>query len=288
MNDSIQHHRHGLLTLIWEGLVGRTLRDVDAECRAFQATDASRRFDYKTTIVLVTTAVILTIQAYVSGADVVEWIARLFGYLGYQSIADALLDALDDPARAQLYRLLAWAGIRAVEWLLVPALIIRFVFRERVTDYGIKLQGLLRAWWVYLAMLAFMLPLLIYFSYKPSFLRTYPYYRLEASEPLWPNLWCWELAYCGQFFCLEFFFRGFMVQGTRHRFGAYSILVMTIPYCMIHFGKPMPETLGSIVAGVVLGFMALRTRSVWLGTALHISVAMTMDFLALAHGGRLG
>ena len=67
--------------------------------------------------------------------------------------------------------------------------------------------------------------------------------------------------------------------GTR--LGPYVIFVMTIPYCMIHFGKPIQETLGAIVAGILLGFMALKTRSIWLGAALHIAVAWTMDGLAV-------
>jgi membrane protease YdiL (CAAX protease family) len=95
------------------------------------------------------------------------------------------------------------------------------------------------------------------------------------------------VLYAIQFVALEFFFRGFLVHGTRRRLGFYSIFAMTIPYCMIHFGKPMLETFGAIIAGIVLGIMSLRTRSVWLGAGLHITVAWLMDALALWHKGRL-
>ena len=56
---------------------------------------------------------------------------------------------------------------------------------------------------------------------------------------------------------------------------------MAVPYCMIHYHKPMLGTLGAIAAGVILGYMSLRTRSIWLGAALHIAVAWTMDAAAL-------
>ena len=72
----------------------------------------------------------------------------------------------------------------------------------------------------------------------------------------------WECSYGLQFIGLEFFFRGFMVHGTRHRFGFYAVFVMMVPYCMIHYQKPMPETFGAIVAGIVLGFMSLKMRSI--------------------------
>jgi hypothetical protein len=78
-----------------------------------------------------------------------------------------------------------------------------------------------------------------------------------------------------------------MVHGTKHRFGIYSIFVMTLPYCMIHFGKPIPECVASIIAGIVLGLMSLVTRSIWLGAGIHIAVAMGMDLACLARRGLL-
>ena len=103
----------------------------------------------------------------------------------------------------------------------------------------------------------------------------------HGSEDYWRRLAAWELLYALQFVGLELFFRGFLLHSLRRRFAAYAILVMTVPYCMIHFGKPMPETFGAIGAGVVLGFMSLKTRSIWMGAALHIAVAWTMDAAAL-------
>jgi membrane protease YdiL (CAAX protease family) len=93
--------------------------------------------------------------------------------------------------------------------------------------------------------------------------------------------------YSAQFFSLEFFFRGFMLQALKRSLGAYAIFVMVVPYCMIHFGKPMPETLGAIAAGLVLGTLALRTGSIWAGFLIHVSVVWTMDLLALIQTNRL-
>ena len=49
----------------------------------------------------------------------------------------------------------------------------------------------------------------------------------------------------------------------------------------------MPETFAAIIAGIVLGFMSLKTRSIWLGAAVHVAVALGMDFLSLWHNGLL-
>src|SRR5437879_11122927 len=88
-------------------------------------------------------------------------------------------------------------------------------------------------------MFGVMLPILFVISQNDRFQATYPFYKIATGQPLWPRFWVWELSYGLQFIGLEFFFRGFMVHGTKHRFGFYAILVMTVPYCMIHFRKPM-------------------------------------------------
>jgi uncharacterized protein len=50
---------------------------------------------------------------------------------------------------------------------------------------------------------------------------------------------------------------------------------------MIHFHKPFPEAIGSIIGGFVLCWLALKTRSIWGGVFLHVAVALTLDVLAL-------
>jgi len=127
----------------------------------------------------------------------------------------------------------------------------------------------------------FMVPFLLAVSQTDSFQHTYPFYRLVPGESLWPRFLAWEALYALQFLSLEFFFRGFLVHGARRQFGAYCIFAMMVPYCMIHFGKPLLETCGAIGAGIILGFMSLKTRSIWLGAALHVAVAWTMDAAAI-------
>jgi membrane protease YdiL (CAAX protease family) len=119
------------------------------------------------------------------------------------------------------------------------------------------------------------------------FQETYPFLRLVSHERVRADLWKWELAYAAQFIGLEFFFRGFIVHGIKHRFGVYAVFVSMVPYVQIHFGKPMPEATASLIAGIVLGYMSLVTRSVWLGAALHIGVAWGMDFACLYRRGLL-
>lgn len=183
----------------------------------------------------------------------------------------------------QLSVLANWVLILCTFYFVVPALLIKFFLKESLSDYGLKWKGAFKDYWIYLVMLCVMVPLVAFFSTTASFQAKYPFYDLSEGEALWPNFWIWEALYFLQFFALEFFFRGFMVHGLKHRFGIYSVLVMMIPYCMIHFGKPLPETIAAIIAGLVLGMLSLKTRSILLGVAIHYSVGLMMDLAALWH-----
>lgn len=170
-------------------------------------------------------------------------------------------------------------------YLVLPALYTRFALKQRLVDMGLGFKGALKHWWIYVGLYALVMPAVYIVSKTDSFQRTYPFYE-HAGRSLQDFL-LWEATYALQFLSLEFFFRGVLIHATKHRLGVYSILLSVIPYCMIHFGKPMPETLGAILAGIALGFLSLYTRSIWLGVAIHVSVAVSMDILSLIAQGKL-
>ena len=54
---------------------------------------------------------------------------------------------------------------------------------------------------------------------------------------------------------------------------------------MIHYGKPFLEANGAIVAGIALGSLSMKTKSIYQGFLVHITVAALMDWLALCGTG---
>jgi membrane protease YdiL (CAAX protease family) len=103
----------------------------------------------------------------------------------------------------------------------------------------------------------------------------------------WNDLLMWEGMYAGQFIGVEFFFRGFLVGGLSRYIGVLAVPVSVIPYMMIHFSKPWPEAAGAIFAGLILGWLAWKLKSIWGGVCVHCAVAVSMDLLALSHKGQL-
>jgi membrane protease YdiL (CAAX protease family) len=261
------------------------LRAAQEEQRAYLNSPESRQFDTRTAVTLLTVAVMLTLQEYVFASYMVDPATDLAVAFLPGSLGQPLKELIHGPQSHRLAQLTYWAVGQVLIYLVIPAAVVKLVFRDRLSDYGLKFAGLFKDGWVYLLMYLGILGPVLLASTRPSFLHTYPFYHVEEGAPFWPRMIAWELLYALQFVSLEFFFRGFMLHGCRRRFGAYSIFAMVIPYCMIHYHKPVLETFGAIAAGVILGYMSLRTRSIWLGAALHIAVAWTMDAAAVWQAG---
>ena len=168
----------------------------------------------------------------------------------------------------------------------IPTIAAAFV-RVSPRDIGLRLKGTGRDAWTYFLLFIVFFPVIYQVSLTEDFQATYPFYRTDPRQPLGTDFLIFEVIYCLQFFAIEYFFRGFIVLGLKPKLGMASVLVMLAPYCMIHYYKPMPEALGAIGAGVVLGLLAWRTRTVIYGWFLHYAVALSMDLLALRAAERL-
>ncbi len=240
--------------------------------------------DYKTISVLIVVAFSLTMIHYFSN---IGWVLHTLSEWGMEKCSVWFFRLMYEGANARFHQLVYWVSIVIFFELVPPVVLICCFFKTPLGFYGTTTKNAMADYKVYLLMLLIMLPLVAYFSTTNSFLERYPFYQIRKGQSLFPNFFCWEVLYFLQFFSLEFFFRGFMLHGTKGQFGYYSVFVMTIPYCMIHFTKPFPEALAAIIAGVVLGTCSLKSNSIWLGVMIHCSVAFTMDFFALYHQGVL-
>jgi membrane protease YdiL (CAAX protease family) len=273
------------LRRLWNYLIVEPLARIDAEQREFMARPEARRADVKVILVMITAALVMTAQHYFGGGILYSVAIDLLKKWGKPELAQYIYDWIADPETSEIAVWSYWAIFSFVTYFFVPWFVIVVVFRERLGDYGFKPYGALKDWPIYIVFLCVMWPLLFWVSGHKHFQNTYPFYQLRPGESLWPYFWIWEACYFLQFVGLEFFFRGFMVHGTKHRFGVYCIFVMAVPYCMIHFQKPLLETCGALIAGIVLGYMSLKTRSIWMGAAIHMTVAISMDFLSLWQKG---
>jgi membrane protease YdiL (CAAX protease family) len=268
-----------------------TWREVDREAalaRAVRAADGLGH-DWRPIAAYIAAAVILTLQEYFGDRNtfntlVVQGFNIHWGG-GPNGVATHHIQLLrplvwaQNPQWNDLYGLIWWSFTRSLGYIVVPALIMLTWRRDRVVDYGLRTRGFLSHAWIYALFFGIVLVAVVLVSHTGEFSHYYPFYH-DASRS-WFDFIAWELVYASQFFTLEFFFRGFLVFAGREAMGSSVVMAMVVPYCMIHFGKPWAEALAAILAGTVLGTLSLKTRSIWSGFLIHVTVAVSMDLAAL-------
>jgi membrane protease YdiL (CAAX protease family) len=258
-----------------------TWRQLDREAWEHRATHIDSP-DYRPAACLLITAVVLTMQEYYGGRQFFQTSLRPeLEQLFLESWPWLKLDRYDD-----LYAYGWWCLSRALGYVAFPLLCWRLLFpNDSLLDMGLRGRGFLSHIWIYGVCLAIVVPVMLIVAQQPDFGSYYPFYK-QSSRSVFDFI-AWEAMYWAQFFALELFFRGWMVGALRRTLGSAAIFAMAVPYCMIHYGKPYLEAHGAIVAGVVLGSLAMRTRSIYAGFLLHISVAGGMDLLSLYKRGAL-
>jgi hypothetical protein len=270
---------------LWRTYVTDVRITADAESDLYREVTPESKATRDMVVVLVTAALVLTIREF-AGRDG-AWLVTLLRWVGLGRVADGANAVFTTSPSAQFNALALWAVVQIAAYVIPPVLVIRYVLGGHLRDFGVRIRGSASHVWVYALLFGLSLPLIVSVSSTEPFLAKYSFYHLAPHEGLWPYLWAWWILYALQFAALEFFFRGFMVHGLKLRLGYAAIFVMMVPYAMLHFQKPILEALAAIVGATVLGTLSLKTRSVWWGAVLHISIAGTMDILALLHNGLL-
>jgi membrane protease YdiL (CAAX protease family) len=226
----------------------------------------------------VSTVSLVLIQLGKNGAEP-GWLTSALEAVGADGLAVRVEDAMLRSDNLRFNQLVMWAVVQISGYVILPLIVVKLLLRERLEEYAARGPG--RGWGIYtLAFFAFA-PVVILASFTQPFQDRYPFYDLLPGESLWPYLVAWWALYALQFVALEWFFRGFMVHGLKPVLGYLAVPVMVIPYFLIHLAKPPLEAAGAILAGMVLGTLVLKTRTIYWGAALHIAVAMTMDVSSL-------
>jgi hypothetical protein len=244
-------------------------RAINERAAAARVGEPARHFDYRPLVVMCTVAVSLTLIEYYGDRNI------------WDQIVTRWLPWLRDFRYFELSGFAYWSAARVVGYVAIPFLVVLFMPGERLRDYGLSPRGFSEHVWIYGLLFLVVVPAVVMVSYTKAFQHTYPFYKLAARS--WTDCLGWELFYSIQFFALEVFFRGFMLHALKRPMGAYAVFAMIVPYCMIHYNKPIAEVLGAVAAGTVLGTLSLHTGSIWCGVLIHVSVALGMDALAMFH-----
>ncbi len=167
---------------------------------------------------------------------------------------------------------------------IIPGVMVKLVFRERLRDYGLCLGDHV---WTFGAA-GVLVPVSLFIAWMsaddPAILAYYP--EFPHAGPTTGMFAVHALAYLVFYVAWEFYFRGVMLFGTRQALGdVHAILLQTLASTMLHPGKPAAETFGAIAGGLVWGIVAIRSQSILAPLLAHAALGIGLEWFIL-FGGR--
>lgn len=207
-----------------------------------------------------------------------------------------------DPARQVIIPGIPWdqewlsfaAGI--VLLVAIPAALIKLVYKQDLSDYGLGLP------WPNRWRLTILSAVLLFAVSLPAFILGARDAGMQATYPLFRDFqtlgqfFVYEIGYVMFFIVIEFVFRGYLlfglyqfrddqalpgVSGVRGPllFGYYAIFLSMLSYTAWHLGKPVPELYGTLVWGIAASAVALATGTIWHLIIVHWLLNVFMDLL---------
>jgi len=223
-----------------------------------------KKTDRKIVTVLISVAIIQTISWYFT--------SRMF----FRQNLFKYSENFNDPF---LIEYLYWFIGDFITFILPSALIIKFYFKESLSEYGFKAGDWKIGIKLTFVFILIMIPIIWFVSASNEFSQKYPH--LSSARDSWNIFIIYEIGMLIYMIGWEFIWRGFMLFGLEKKFGVYSVFIQMIPFVILHNGKPFIETLGAIPGGIALGLLALRTRSIYYCVAIHLGVMYSIDFLSV-------
>ena len=173
----------------------------------------------------------------------------------------------------------AWqAGVLVAVYVVAPMIVARATgVRLSARELGLGVGDARRYLGVYALVVGAALPLVVALSFTTYFRHVYPLFAPAVAGGRVLAAWLPLLAL--MLFCVEFFYRGFLLAMLRPALGRLALFVMIVPYALTH--ADLVEALGAVVVGLLLGTLALRSRSIWIGWLIHVSIAFAMETAAI-------
>ena len=205
----------------------------------------------------------------------------------YQGHPDFFLKhfAPDEAARSEWWEWYAHAwefGVMFLVMAVLPAVLAKFVLGRSLRDFGVRVGDWRFGWKVLAVAVPLMIPMTYVNAMDPAFQAEYPLTKLAGLSV--GTFVLWELCRMVYYAAWEYFFRGFMLFGLVKRVGVFAaIAIQTVPSTIIHIGKPEAEMLAAVIGGVLLGAVAVRTRSLLWVYIVHCLLGAFTDAFCLFH-----
>lgn len=153
---------------------------------------------------------------------------------------------------------------RVVVFGLVPLLVVVFGFRDRPSNYGLRLGEWRLGLRLALAGAAVMTPIVLWAAAQHAFRDYYAISSTGVGDLL--------VTHVLDLVPSEFVYRGFLMFTLLRAFGPVGVLIATMPFVFAHLGKPEFELFSTLGGGLAYGWLNWRTGSIAWSAAAHVYI----------------
>jgi len=203
----------------------------------------------------------------------------IYCYFGSYSFFDKIFAGAPDLA---YYRIIYHHIACFVLFFVIGLLYTKFILKKSPREFGLGL-GDSKTGLILCAVATVIMPLLgLSCITDPEMVAAYPLVDLHIFGE-WYYILGYYASYLLYYVGWEYLFRGIGYFGTESKIGPLGAILLTgMISALIHtsiadFGKPMLETLSAIPAGVVFGWVAYKTKSIYYSLYMHMIIGFATD-----------
>lgn len=214
----------------------------------------------------------------------------LFGLLAYWvSITSVKLKKLFvsrmGEKKAAVEWIMFWRYSGVFFYALLPSAVIFLVFDHSISFYGVSFINLGESLIWSAALGALVILMQSRSARQPENTKQYPQIKSDRwnTRLVVKNSLGWFIY----LFAYEYMYRGILLFGLIDYFGTWpAIMVNTIVYSLAHIPKGNREAVAAIPFGILLCVLTLRTGTIWIAVMVHLALALSNDYFALAERKR--
>ncbi|MFN8254128.1 MAG: CPBP family intramembrane glutamic endopeptidase [Bacteroidales bacterium] len=160
-----------------------------------------------------------------------------------------------------------------------------FLFDKNEKNYyGLRISGI--NYKPFIVVILFMIPAVGAVSFLPGIRNYYPqfkyweFHQVYGLNHLEMNF-LFLICYIADFVSIELFFRGALVLGMLSVLGKEGVIPAAVLYVVIHFGKPVGETISSFFGAYILSVLSLKYKNISAGILVHAALAFYIEIATI-------
>ncbi len=163
----------------------------------------------------------------------------------------------------------------------IPLFILK-LYKEKPSDYGLNFKNFSSGLKLILIFMPIIFILIWISSYQKDFQVEYPMTKSIIGSL--KGFIIVESIYLLYYIGWEFLFRGLVLFGLAKKNGIWiAIMIETIPSTILHYNKPSGEIILALIAGFILGYYALKYKTIFFAIAIHWAAGLMMDGFVILH-----